>query len=212
MKISKILVIICMLIFAGTVHADWLDKAKDLLGNTGVSSSSATSNLTDGQISSGLKEALSVGSDIVVNQLGANNGFNGDPNVHIPLPKSLSVVQSTLSKIGQSGLMDDLETRLNRTAEIAMPKAKQLFKTAISEMTVDDARNILAGENDAATRYFQAKLTPDLVAEFTPIVNNSLAESGAIQSYDRTMTEFSITSQSKKQRSEQTQSRAQQIY
>ncbi len=177
-------------LLTGNLQAGWLDKAKDLLNESGVSTSTSASNLTDGEITSGLKEALSVGSDLVVNQLGVSNGFNADPNIRIPLPNSLKKVQSTLEKVGMSGMLDDLEIRLNRAAEIATPKAKELFKNAISAMTLDDARNILTGENDAATRYFQAKMTPDLVTEFTPIVNDSLAEAGAIKSYDNAIGQY----------------------
>ena len=171
-----------------SVHAGWLDKAKDLLKDSGTSSTS--SKLTDGEIASGLKEALRVGSDLVVNQLGKTDGFNADPNIHISLPNSLKKVQSTLDKVGMSNMLDDLETRLNRAAEIATPKAKQIFMNAISAMTLDDARNILSGPNDAATRYFQSKMTPDLVKEFTPIVNESLAEAGAIKSYDKAIGQY----------------------
>ena len=171
-----------------SVQAGWLDKAKDLLKDSGTTSSA--SKLTDGEITSGLKEALRVGSDLVVNQLGTEDGFNADPNIHIPLPNSLKKVQSTLDKVGMSSMLDDLETRLNRAAEIATPKAKELFMNAISAMTLDDARNILSGPNDAATRYFQSKMTPDLVKEFTPIVNESLAEAGAIKSYDKAIGQY----------------------
>jgi len=87
-------------------------------------------------------------------------------------------------------MLDDLELRLNRAAEIATPRAKELFLSAIQAMTLDDARNILAGESDAATRYFQSKMTPDLVEEFTPIVNDSLAEAGAIKSYDNAVGQY----------------------
>jgi len=177
-------------LLAGSLHAGWLDKAKDLLNDSGVGSTDAASKLSDGEISSGLKEALRVSSDLVVNQLGVNDGFNADPSIHIPLPNSLKKVQSTLDKVGMSGMLDDLETRLNRAAEIATPKAKDLFFNAIQAMTLDDARNILAGENDAATRYFQSKMTPDLVKEFTPIVNDSLAEAGAIKSYDNAIGQY----------------------
>lgn len=186
----KLVVIALILIYTGATQAGWLDKAKDLLEESGVSNTDATSSLTDGEISSGLKEALRVGSDVVVNQLGTEGGFNADPSIHIPLPDSLEKVQSTLDKVGMSGMLDDLETRLNTAAEIATPKAKELFFNAISAMTLDDARNILAGENDAATRYFQSKMTPDLVKEFTPIVNDSLAEAGAIQSYENTIGQY----------------------
>ena len=190
MKLNSIFIIIFLVLFAGSSQAGLFDKAKDLLKDSGVTSSGAASSLTDGEVSSGLKEALRVGSDLVVNQLGTEGGFNADPSIHIPLPSSLKKVQSTLDKVGMSGLLDDLETRLNTAAEIATPKAKELFFNAISAMTLDDARNILAGENDAATRFFQSKMTPDLVREFTPIVNDSLSEAGAIQSYDNAIGQY----------------------
>lgn len=190
MKFKLLTIVFFTSILVGSLHASWFDKAKDLLNESGVTSSTTANSLTDGEISSGLKEALSVGSELVVNQLGVSGGFNADPNIHIPLPNSLQKVQSTLDKVGMSGMLDDLETRLNRAAEIATPKAKELFKNAISAMTLDDARNILAGENDAATRYFQSKMTPDLVTEFTPIVNESLSEAGAIKSYDNAIGQY----------------------
>ncbi len=189
MKFKLLTITFFTCVFAGSLHAGWFDKAKELLNESGVTSSSA-SKLSDGEVSSGLKEALRVGSDLVVNQLGVTDGFNADPSIHIPLPNSLKKVQSTLDKVGMSGMLDDLETRLNRAAEIATPKAKELFFNAIQAMTLDDARNILGGENDAATRYFQSKMTPDLVTEFTPIVNDSLSEAGAIQSYDKAIGQY----------------------
>lgn len=190
LKLSVVtFVYLSLFAFASSLHAGWFDKAKDLLNELGVTSHSAN-NLSDGEITSGLKEALRVGSDLVVNQLGTTDGFNADPNIHIPLPNSLKKVQSTLDKVGMSSMLDDLETRLNRAAEIATPKAKELFFNAISAMTLDDARNILSGPNDAATRYFQSKMTPDLVKEFTPIVNESLSEAGAIKSYDNAIGQY----------------------
>ena len=191
MKLKFVIVTFLYLLFFAfttSLHAGWFDKAKELLKDTDVTSSAT--NLTDSEITSGLKEALRISSDLVVDQLGAKDGFNADPNIHIPLPDSLGKVQSTLDKVGMSGLLDDLETRLNRAAEIATPKAKELFLDSISAMTLDDARNILNGPNDAATRYFQSKMTPDLVKEFTPIVDESLSEAGAIKSYDNAVGEY----------------------
>ena len=170
------------------LYAGWLDKAKDILDESGVSSSA--SNLTDSEITSGLKEALYVSSGIVVKQLGATDGFNADPNIHIPLPDELQTMQSALKSVGMSGLLDDLETRLNRAAETATPKAKQLFYNAINEMSLDDARGILEGPDNAATQYFKSKMTPGLIKEFTPIVDESLADVGAIESYDRAVSSY----------------------
>ncbi len=191
MKIIIILAIqLCIVCsFSATpLNASWLDKAKDLVDESGLVSS--TDNLTDTEIDSGLKEALHTSTKLVVNQLGTKDGFNTDPDIYIPLPSSMSKMQTTLDMIGMSGMLDDLENRLNRAVEIATPKAKELFFNAISNMSLDDARGILEGPDDAATRYFQTKMTPDLVKEFTPIVDESLAEAGAIKSYENAISEY----------------------
>ena len=80
--------------------------------------------------------------------------------------------------------------KLNRAAEVATPKAKELFSQAISEMTFEDVMNIYNGPDDAATRYFQKKMTPPLAREMQPVVDQSLAEVGAVQAYDKVMAEY----------------------
>lgn len=170
------------------LHADWLDKAKDFLDESEIPS--ATTTLTNSEVTAGLKDALKVGSEIVVKKLSTTDGFNSDPNVHIPLPDELETMQKALNTVGMSNLLDDLELRLNRAAEIATPKAEQLFYDAISEMNIDDARNILKGPDNAATLYFKNKMTPDLKNEFTPIVEDSLSDAGALQSYDRATSQY----------------------
>lgn len=179
--------LVLILAVSGT-QADWLSKGKELLGGFGGGGSGGS--LSDGEIGSGLKEALSVSTVAVVAQLGQTGGFNDDPAIHIPLPKSLKTVQSALKSVGMGSLLDDLELRLNRAAEMATPKAKKLFLDAISEMTLDDVRGILNGPDDAATRYFQRKMTPGLLREMRPIVDQSLAEAGAVKAYDRTMGQY----------------------
>jgi len=89
-----------------------------------------------------------------------------------------------------SGVADDLELRMNRAAEAAAPQAKELFLQAISEMTLQDAQGILRGSDDAATRYFQGKMTRPLTDRFTPVVNQELADAGAVQAYDRMMGDY----------------------
>ena len=167
---------------------DLLKKGQDLLG--GSSPGSAAGSLSTDEIARGLKEALRVGSGRVVSQVGRTDGYNRDPAIHLPLPGSLKTVQSALKTAGMSYMLDDLELRLNRAAEVAAPKAKKLFFDAISEMTLDDARRIYDGPKDAATRYFQGKMSKPLAREMTPVVSESLSEVGAIKSYDSVMGQY----------------------
>jgi hypothetical protein len=102
----------------------------------------------------------------------------------------LNNVKFLLGKVGMSSMLDDLELKLNRAAEVATPKAKELFAQAISEMTFEDVMNIYNGPDDAATRYFQEKMTPPLAREMQPVVDQSLAEVGAVQAYENVMGEY----------------------
>ena len=140
--------------------------------------------LSQGEIVAGLKEALKVGSNTVVGQLGVQDGFNADPLIHIPLPKQLDKARKLASKIGLDGYFQDLEVKLNRAAEKATPKAKALFFSAINQMSLSDARSILTGPDDAATRYFQGRMTPALSRQMQPIVTSALAQVGALQAYE----------------------------
>jgi len=150
----------------------------------GTTSGSRGSSLSVTDIAAGLKEALKTGTGKVTAQLGAKDGFNADPLAHIPLPQSLQKVQSGLKMVGMSGLADDLELRLNRAAEAAAPKAKQIFWNSLEKMTVDDARAILNGPQDAATQYFQRTMSPDLRSAMRPVVDKTVAEAGAVKSLE----------------------------
>lgn len=170
------------------------DKGKglleDVLKQVPGSGDGGVAALSDGEIGEGLLEALRVGTGRVTDTLGAVDGFNGDGEVHIPLPESLQTVQKALSKIGLSGVADDLELRMNRAAEAAVPEAKEMFWQTISEMSLEDVRGILEGPNDAATRFFQGQMTGPLVARFSPIVDDQLAQAGAVQAFDRMMGDY----------------------
>jgi hypothetical protein len=152
-------------------------------GSSASSGGSLGSGLGVGEIASGLKDALKVASERVTRQLGAKDGFNADPSIHIPLPENLKLAQQGLKMAGQSALLDDLELKLNRAAETATPRAKQLFFDAVSRMTLDDARGILNGPQDAATQYFKKAMSPDLKTAMRPVVDKTVADAGAVKAY-----------------------------
>lgn len=163
------------------------DQVESRVGGSGTGTGAGTSlgsGLSVGEIGSGLKEALRLAADKVTGQLGRADGFNADPAIHIPLPEKLQTVKKALAMAGQSALVDDLELKLNRAAEAATPKAKQIFFDAVQKMTLDDARAILNGPSDAATQFFKKTMTPDLKTAMRPVVDQTVSQSGAVQSYN----------------------------
>jgi hypothetical protein len=175
------------LVFA---QMDWMKTGKELLGSTTQSTQADSSGLTNSEVTSGLKDALRVGTETVVGQLGQTDGFEADPAIHIPLPDNLKSVKSALAAVGMSAMMDDLELKLNRAAEEATPPAKKLFWDSIDTMTMDDVMEIYNGPEDSATRYFQEKMSDPLSLEMQPIVERALNEVGAIQAYDSVMGQY----------------------
>ena len=178
------------LVLPAAVQADWLKTGTDLLGAVGSAPQAPAASLTNQDLSSGLKDALRVGTETVVGQLGRLDGFNSDPAIHIPLPESLRQVKSALAAVGMSALLDDLELKLNRAAEEATPAAKQLFFNAIESMTLEDVKGIYNGPQDSATRYFQGKMSAPLAAQMQPIVARTLDQVGAVQAYDAAMGQY----------------------
>ena len=178
---------------AGQVGGSIGSKSSDIgvmLGKTFSWDKAANAALTNQDISDAFKQALSMGTDQVVGQLGQTNGFLLDPKVKIPLPAKLAQAQDLLNKVGLSYLMDDLETRLNSAAEIATPHAKQLFLNAISQMTFTDVMNIYNGPPNSATQFFEAKMSNALADKMSPFVNDAVAQAGVVQSYDQLVSRY----------------------
>lgn len=166
----------------------WLEQGKQALEQ--ATSRSQDEQLDDETVGQGLKEALKVGTANVVDALGQPGGFFNHPELHIPLPASLDRVQSVLNKVGASSMLDDLELKINQAAERATPKAKDMFWQAISDMTFQDVTSIYNGPEDAATRYFEDKMSVPLASEMKPTVQETLNQVGAVQSFEQIMDKY----------------------
>ncbi|MCK5099926.1 MAG: DUF4197 domain-containing protein, partial [Desulfobacteraceae bacterium] len=113
---------------------NWLGDVVDILKPL----QSNKTNPTINEIGQAFKQALRIGSENVVKQLSAFDGFNTDPAIHIPLPEELQTVKKVLTKVGMSKIADNLEIKINRAAEVATQKAQKLFLQSITEMTFSD--------------------------------------------------------------------------
>ncbi len=157
-----------------------LDQARGLLNQNKGSATPKGAGLSQGEIGSGLKEALRVASQRVIGRVGKNDGYFADPAIRIPLPEQLQSIVGPLRAVGASGLLDDLQLKMNRAAEQAAPKALNIFGDAVTNMSFDDARMILTGPQDSATQYFRRTTSGALTSSFRPIVDSTLSGAGAV--------------------------------
>jgi hypothetical protein len=140
---------------------------------------SSSSVLSSTDISKGLKEALNKGIEKQVTKLTAVDGFYKNELVKILLPEELQKVDKTLRKLGLSPLAEEGILMLNRAAEDAVKEATPIFIDAMKNISFTDAKNILLGNDSAATSYLQTNTTTALYAKFNPVIQSSFAKVGA---------------------------------
>lgn len=153
--------------------------------------SQSLGNPTSAEITSGLKEALQLGTSLSAERLNAQNGFLGNAAVKLLFPPEAQKAEKALRSLGLNQLCDNVITSLNRAAEDAVIEAKPIFISAIKQMTISDASSILLGkQSDAATQYFHRVTNDQLSAKFKPIIQNSLAKVGATRNWTEVVSRY----------------------
>ncbi len=142
------------------------------------------SSLSNADASAGLKKALDQGINLAVGKLGVTDGFLKNPKVKIDLPPKLAKAQSMMRMLGVGGQLDELVVSMNRAAEAAVPESKDLLKQALRQMSLQDAKRILTGGDDAATQYFKQATYVPLKAKFAPIIGRATEKVKLGQTYD----------------------------
>ncbi len=145
------------------------------------------SDLSNQEASSGLKAALEQGAAAAVGKLGVADGFLGNEQVKIRLPRALEKARPFLAMTGRAQQLDDLVVSMNRAAESAIPMAKPLLIDAVKSMSVQDAKNILSGGDTSVTDFFRTKTSSQLTVQFRPIVKKVTDRSDLAGQYNGVM-------------------------
>jgi len=147
-------------------------------------SAASLADISNRDAINGLKEALTRGSHSAVARLGVENGFFDNDRVKIPLPPSLRRLEAVMRSIGMDRHADELVLRMNRAAEAAVPEARSLLVDAVKTMSVQDAKGILTGGENAATQYFKRTTSEPLAKRFQPIIRKAMQKVKLAEKYD----------------------------
>jgi len=177
MKKSIYTTILIVLINSLSVQAQ-ISKLKKGLEKSGISLP-ANQTVSEEEVGNGLKEALNNGIEKGVKQLSIKDGYFKDEQIKLLMPEEALQVESKLRKLGQGSKVDAMIESMNRAAEDAASSSKELFVSAIKNLSVNDAMSILKGEDNAATVYLSSETRTQLIAKFKPIIKTSLDKVGA---------------------------------
>lgn len=167
-----LLTVLCSISFMA-LHAQIggkiLAKGKELTG-TGAS----TTSLTNDEVVSGLKEALTRGAKTAAESASITDGFYKNSLIFIPWPSEAQSMREKLVKLGMEKKVTEFEQSMNRAAEEASKEAYEVFVDAVKQMSVGDGFAILNGGDTAATHYLRETTTASLTTKFTPIVKAAM--------------------------------------
>lgn len=155
-----------------------------VLATGGQALAQSLASLSNKDAVAGLKDALVQSADKAVGQLGAADGFLGNAKVKIPLPDSIKRVESGLRMVGMGRQADELVVSMNRAAEMAVKEATPILVDSVKKMSVQDAKAVLTGGDDAATQYFRRTTSDQLTQRFLPIVKKMTAKVRLAEQYN----------------------------
>ncbi len=141
-----------------------------LLSTTG---GSTLNSMSQTELGKAVKELLQTSANNSLAKLGVTNGFFQNGEVKIPFPPALQKVEEKLKQVGFSNQVNQFTEKLNRSAEDAASGVKEIFMTAISQMTINDALGIIMGNDDAATEYMKKTTTSAITSKVSSVVAKS---------------------------------------
>ena len=144
----------------------------------------AASPFSETDAATAVRAALERGAVTAVDLLGRTDGFLGNPQVRIPLPRFLNDAASLLRATGQQKRVDALITAMNRAAEASVPEARAVLVNTVKHLSVEDGRRLVMGGDNAVTAFFEEKTRAPLGERFLPIVTRATEQVSLAAKYN----------------------------
>lgn len=138
----------------------------------------------------GVKQVLEMSSNRATGLLGVAGGYANSQEYRIGLPANLQKIASTLRQFGLGAQVDQVEKLMNQGAEQAANEAKDVFVTAVRNMSVTDALGIVRGGDTAATQYFKTQTEATLRSKYSPIIQSNLQQVGFYNQYQQLLSTY----------------------
>lgn len=169
MKKIAIITSIALILFGCAEMTSVLEEVNNV-------ANSGSAPLTNTEVISGLREALTVGTNNSTALTSKLDGFYKNPEIFIPFPPEVVKVKEKVEALGMKKQVDEFIMTMNRAAETASKEAAPIFINAITSMSIADGFAILRGNDNAATQYLKNKTSAQLKVKFNPVVKNAISK------------------------------------
>ena len=152
-----------------------------VLGTAIAADAPAANQPTADEASKGLQAAL--GSLVDQSLATASDSKTADAQLTVGLPGKLDKLETTLRAAGQGQLVDDFKAKLKSVAVQSVPLTKDAFKSATSDVKIDDPLTVLKTAPDGLTSYTKTHTRPTFISKVQPLVASKSKEAGVAASY-----------------------------
>ena len=130
------------------------------------------------EMAMGMREALTQGLFRGFDAFADPN--NGNPLLRFAFPGDAAKIEKTLKDLGLTSLVNQVTSKFTNAMSSAVTAAKPIFLNSVKKMSFRDVAGLLITDNThAATDYFKAAMSPELMAAFRPIVDSTADLNGA---------------------------------
>lgn len=136
---------------------------------------------TDEEVGKGLQTALGklVGETVST----STDEKTADAQMTVNLPDKLKKLESALSAVGESQLMNDFKAKIKDVAVKALPVTGDTLKAETSGLKVDDPMTVLKTGPDGLTTYAKKHTRAPVIAKVQPVVAQKIKDNGLADSY-----------------------------
>ncbi len=180
-----------------TVKTDTSKNILTTIKNATTKTGAAGTGLSNGDIVSGLKEALRVATDTTAKTLSTAGGYFKNEAIKIIMPAEAVKAEKTLRSVGAGALVDKAILSMNSAAENAASEVAPIFLTAIKQMTLTDGLSILRGGDNAATNFLKKATTIALLEKMKPVIQASLQKVNAEKAWAAVFSKYNMLSAQK---------------
>ncbi len=130
------------------------------------------------EMATGLRDALTQGLFSGFDAFANPN--EGNPLVRFAFPGDAAKIEKTLRDLGLTSLINQVTSKFTNAMSSAVVAAKPIFLNSVKQMSFKDVAGLLITDNTrAATDYFKAAMSPELMTAFRPIVDSTANLNGA---------------------------------
>lgn len=182
---NTILCLSFVFLSAGPVSAEssWASRALSIFKSPAGEAVTGSAFESAEELATALREALAVSAERALTALSQKGGFANSEAYRIPLPKTVEKFRKPLALINQDYRLDEFQATMNRAAEAGVAAAPGIVKNSINQLTLQDLNTLWKGEDDAITRFLEAKSRDQLADKMLPLIAQATDATGATRSY-----------------------------